>query len=398
MRVILRIVLLVAAAAFLPALAFADPSRTDREIAAVKTVLTQTPVPADIFSATFLQQVPAGQLTPTRDTVTAPLGAFVRVSGADGKYVATYTRGTMNVSIHLDAAGKVDGMFLHQPVVAGGTLDEALLPLRALSGSASYVVLDGGKDVAAYNQDKALSVGSTFKLAALNALKAEIASGKRHWNDVVALSPAWKSLPSGVLQTWPDGSYLTLQTIATEMISVSDNTAADAIVHLVGRDIDRFAGTNAPFLTTREMFLLKMHGNDGLRERYRKGNAAARTAIVKSLDRMPLPHVEQFDISPAYADIEWHYTNRELCRLMDGVRDLPLMGVNPGVASPSQWKRIAYKGGSDGGVISMTTALESSSGKHYCVSATWNDPHAAVNERRFAASYGAAISALASRP
>jgi beta-lactamase class A len=381
--------------ASLPQLAGADTSQTDREIEAVKAVLTQTPVPADLFSSTFLAQVPAAQLTPTRNSLTAPIGTFVRVSGSNGQYVATYTRGTMNVSIHLDSAGKIDAMFLHQPVVTGGTLDEALSPLRSLSGSVSYIVLDGAKDVASYNADKELSVGSTFKLAALNALRSEIADGKRHWNDVVTLSPAWKSLPSGVLQSWPDGSYLTLQTIATEMISISDNTAADAVVHLVGRDIDRFAGNNTPFLTTREMFLLKLRGNDALRERYRNGTATTRASVLKSLDRMPLPSVQQLDMNPAYADIEWHYTNRQLCRMMDGVRDLPFMTVNPGVASPSQWKRIAYKGGSDGGVISMTTALESRSGKRYCVSATWNDTHAEVDESRFAALYGAAIGALA---
>ncbi|MFL9455456.1 serine hydrolase [Tolypothrix bouteillei VB521301_2] len=47
------------------------------------------------------------------------------------------------------------------------------------------------------------------------------------WKDVVQLQPSEKSLPSGMLHTWPDGSYLTVQTLASLMISLSDNTATD---------------------------------------------------------------------------------------------------------------------------------------------------------------------------
>lgn len=397
MRLLLRVFLLTAALLAVP---FAAPAQTqtDREIAAVKAVLTQTPVPADLFSDTFLSQIPATQWPPLRESVTGPLGTFVRASGSNGVYVATYTHGTLKVLIHLDGAGKIDMLILREALVSGGSLDEALGRLRALSGAVSYIVLDGGREIAAYNQGSALAVGSAFKIAALNALRDEIASGKRRWSDVVQLQPAWKSLPSGVLQNWPDGSYLTLQTLATEMISVSDNTAADAVLHIVGRDISRYADSNVPFLTTREMFQLKTSGASAQRERYRNGNVSQRAALLSELDRHALPNVDQLDLKAAYADIEWHYTNRRLCALMAGVRDLPLMSVNPGLASPARWKHIAFKGGSDAGVISMTTALESRGGKRYCVSATWNDPQADVNPAAFTSGYSAAIGALSARP
>ena len=92
----------------------------------------------------------------------------------------------------------------------------------------------------------------------LNALLDEINGGSRHWNDVVPLAQEWKSLPSGVLRMWPAGTPLTLATYAAEMISISDNTAADALVRIVGPTaLKRYAGNNEPFLTTREMFILK---------------------------------------------------------------------------------------------------------------------------------------------
>ncbi len=366
------------------------------EAEAVRAVLTANPVPVDLFAASFLAQVPGGQITAIRDHVTAPLGTFVDVSGANGQYVATYTHGTLKVFIHLDEQGKIDGLLLREPTLSGGNLDDALKGFKGLPGISSYAILKNGHEIAAYNAERALGSGSTFKLAVLNALRQQIASGKHRWSDVVALQSAWKSLPSGVLQAWPNGAPLTLATLATEMISISDNTAADSLIHIVGRDAIRpYGGSNVPFFTTREMFAIKSKKNEALRARYRTGNAPQRAAVLSELDKQPLPDVGQLDQDPSLSDIEWHFTNRQLCALMQGVADLPLMSVNPGVASPSQWKRVAYKGGSDWGVISMTTWLEAKDGAHYCVSASWNDSTAPVVETTFGTLYATVLGALA---
>jgi beta-lactamase class A len=368
------------------------------ELSLVNEVLSAKSVPSDIFASTFLAQIPASQVTQIRDQVTAQLGAFVNATGSNGQYVATFTHGRITVLIHLDASGKIDGLRFTNPVVVGLSLQDALAPFQALPGSISYVIVKNDKEMRAFNQNLALGVGSTFKLAVLNALLREIQSGKRRWSDVVYLKRYWKSLPSGVYQTWPDGIALTLQTLAAEMISVSDNTAADALARIVGRAaIAPFAGRNAPFLTTREMFILKSAEGAALRQRYLSGSPAVRRAVVARVDRLPLPKITDLDTDPALSTIEWHYTNRELCKLMAAVQSLPLMSINPGVASPSQWRHIAYKGGSDWGVISMTTWLVSPAGTQYCVSVSWNDASAPIDETKFAALYQTLLSSAIGR-
>jgi beta-lactamase class A len=366
------------------------------EAQAVRIVLTASPVSADLFAQSFLAQIPISQLTPIRDRMVAQLGTFQSVEGGNGQYTAHFVHGTMVVYIHLDSSGKIDGLRFLSPVIAGGTLQDAAKQLDALPGSVSYLVAANGKDLLASNADKKLGVGSTFKLAVLNALRKQIETGKRRWTDVVDLQPSWKSLPSGVLQSWPDGSPLTVSTLATEMISISDNTAADALIHLVGqKDLASFAYGNEPFLTTRQLFLLKTNGNQALRARYVDGNVRQRAQVLRELDELALPDVAKLDTDPSLNVIEWHFSNRELCSLMRGVHDLPLMSVNPGIASPDRWKHVAYKGGSDWGVISMTTWLQSKNGKSYCVSATWNNGAAAVDETTFSTAYGALIGVLA---
>ena len=88
----------------------------------------------------------------------------------------------------------------------------------------------------------------------LSALRDQINRGSHRWSEVIPLRQAWKSYPSGILQRWPDGTPRTLATDAAEMISISDNTAADALIEIVGANaLKPFAAGNNPFLKTREM-------------------------------------------------------------------------------------------------------------------------------------------------
>ena len=91
------------------------------------------------------------------------------------------------------------------------------------------------------------AVGSAFKLAVLAALKDQVAAGALAWDDVATLEAGHISLPSGILQAWPVGSPLTIHTLASLMISVSDNTATDALIALLGRDlIESYTTLNHP--------------------------------------------------------------------------------------------------------------------------------------------------------
>jgi beta-lactamase class A len=234
---------------------------------------------------------------------------------------------------------------------------------------------------------------------AIVTLKSEISSGKRSWKDVVQLNSSMKSLPSGMLQTWASGSYLTVQSLAALMISISDNTATDTLINLIGRQrIESFSPRNRPFLTTRELFVLKGKENRDLLKRYQTSNQAQRRVILNRLATKPLPDVSDFEgVNPVALDVEWFFTASELCGLISDVADLPLMSINPGVANPKNWQTVAFKGGSEPGVINLTTWLQAKNGKNYCVVATWNNSKAPIEESKFMALYSSIITQLATR-
>ncbi len=180
------------------------------------------------------------------------------------------------------------------------------------------------------------------------------------------------------------------------MISQSDNTAADALHVIVGEAaLKPYRGSNVPFLTTLQLFKLKSDEGLQLLARYRAASdGSARTAIVGELNRLPAPLVAALKLDPQYADVEWQYSVTDLCRLAERVESLPLFSINPGVADAGVWKRVAYKGGSDAGVMNMTTFLTAKNGSTYCVSATENDRRKQIDEKAFAAAYAAVLRQL----
>jgi beta-lactamase class A len=361
---------------------------------AIERLLTTTEVKEEWFTPVFAKQVPPSQVQAIITSLKAELGAYQSVQADGSDYQIVFEKGIVPTKIVLTPDGQIAGLLFQPPLIKAANLEEAIAGFKTLPGQVSLLVVENGSEKAAFNADKPLAVGSTFKLAVLQALQDQIASRKKSWRDVVELQPEWKSLPSGILQNWADGSLLTLQTLASLMISLSDNTATDSLIHLVGRaDIEAISPRNRPFLTTREAFVLKGSQNQDLLKRYRVADTTQRRSLLTEAAKTPLPNVSEFEANPVALDVEWFFTTQELCNLMEQVKDLPLMSINPGVAKAEDWQQVAFKGGSEPGVLNLTTWLKAKNDKTYCVSATWNH-NTPLEEVRFLGLYSGVLEVL----
>ncbi|HEY9829912.1 MAG TPA: serine hydrolase [Stenomitos sp.] len=361
--------------------------------AAIERLFTSKQIQTDWFTPSFLAHIPVSPQQVIESLKTA-LGDYQGVQKIDEDYLVIFERGSVPTKIVLDASGRISGLLFESPRAKVSSLNEAIAQFKTLPGKVSLLVLEDNQERAALNAATPLAVGSAFKLAVLEALKGQIASGKRSWSDIVELQPHWKSLPSGILQNWPDGSRLTVETLAALMISQSDNTATDSLIHWVGKAaIEAVALRNRPFLTTRELFLLKSVQNEALLKRYRAGNEAQRRIVLDEVNQLPPPELTAFGSSPNALDVEWFFTSQELCSLIENVADLPLMSINPGVASAKDWQRVAFKGGSEPGVLNLTTWLLGKTGKRFCVAATWNNGES-LDEAGFMSLYGGVLEIL----
>jgi beta-lactamase class A len=373
--------------------------------AALVRVLTAPQEQTAWFAPAFLARVSVPQVQALVQSVKAQLGPYQSVTPqADGSYLVGFQRGTIRARIHLDGQGRIDGLLFSNLQFISVSRSAALQGLQRLPGQVSLLVLANGTPLLSVAPSVApgrlLAVGSAFKLAVLAALQQRINTGQLSWTQQVTLRAQDKSLPSGVLQTRPDGSRYTVADLARYMIAISDNTAADLLIHLVGRAaIAPFIPErDRPILTTRELFVLKDPANKGLRERYlAAARPAARLAILAQVDQLPLPSlrvlVPLLVKGPVAPRIEWFFSVRQLCGLMARVQRLPQMSINPGVANPAEWTHVAFKGGSESGVINLTTMATAHNGVTYCVSATWNNT-ALLDAGRFEALYSSVLQSL----
>ena len=426
-----RLLVLAAAASFLAparsavrlggdlaAQSAADSTPVQRRLTQVAALFNGAALDADtIFAKAFLAQVPAARFLNTFTLLSAETGRVVRIEITDstsGDTVPTRARFvmskpfTMPVTIQIGAAPPhlITGLLLGAPTAVATGMGDIENKLLALHGDVSFLAsrVDGDRlvPVAQVDSGRALAIGSAFKLSVLAQLVRSVAGGQHHWTDVVRLDSTRRSLPSGMTQAWPAGAPVTLQTLATLMISQSDNTAADALLYVLGREnvegVQRVSGNvhaerNVPFLTTREMFLLKSKRDSSLAAEYETGGTAARRQIVARLDAMPQPDVKpDFSAGPVAIDsIEWFASAADLSRTMLWLRDhtsspatapgRAILAVNPGLSiSADEWPYIGFKGGSEPGVLDLTLLLRNRSGTWYVVSAAWNDPKAAVDQ------------------
>lgn len=373
---------------------FTQPVSSMTPKSALERLFNATSIEAEWFAPTFLAQVPIAQVQQIIASIKAELRTYQGVESEGEDYRIVFKRGFVPTKISLNANGQISGLFFQPARLKVGQLSDIVAAFKALPGQVSLLVLEDGTERIAFHAHQPLAVGSTFKLAVLATLIQQIQSGQHSWEEVVSLQGQWKSLPSGVLQTWPDASLLTVQSLAALMISQSDNTATDHLMHLVGREaIEAVTLRNRPFLSTREAFVLKSRKNFDLLQQYRLGDEAARRQLLQTLVQKPLPTADEFTAEPVALDVEWFFTTTELCNLMAQVKDLPLMSINPGVAQPQHWQQVAYKGGSEAGVLNLTTGLKAKDGKQYCVSATWNNT-AILDESRFFTLYTSLLELL----
>ncbi|MCH1928006.1 class A beta-lactamase-related serine hydrolase, partial [Shewanella sp. C31] len=80
---------------------------------------------------------------------------------------------------------------------------------------------------------------------------------------------------------------------------VSDNTATDALIALLGRErLEALAPHHRPFLTTREAFGLAARGNRDLLGAFREGNREVKRQVLEALAGRGLPQVADLPVDP----------------------------------------------------------------------------------------------------
>lgn len=408
-------VLVIAAVLALSAPAVAqvpDGTVATRAQDAVDALRGAKPLP-QVFAPDFLAAIPEPQVKALLAQLEAQGGGLQGVDevrdGGDGSgtFLLHFERavGPAQIQLETTAPYRIRGFRITGLTMVDDGPAKILQDFTALPGNAAFGLFalqdDGPHPILTSRPAEALAVGSAFKLYVLSALAREVVAGRRSWADVVPLTA--RSLPSGTMHDWPQGAPVTLHTLASMMISISDNSATDALIDLLGRDAvetemrasghDRPA-LNTPFLTTREVFLLKS-GPDGELYTYAHGGEQERREMIAAMaGQQPDAQALQsaFTGGPRALDVEWFASAQDLARIMDRLRQmedktaLAILGINPalGAGGIDPWAYAGFKGGSEPGVLNLTWLLQDKAGRWFVLAMTWNNPVADVDAPTFA--------------
>jgi beta-lactamase class A len=387
----------------------ADPALKERAEEVIRLFKGEVAA-QDIFSPTFLKAVPADQLRGLTTTLTAQFGPVIGLERLTpkaqfgGEIAIRFERaiGTGGIAVDPEEPHKIGGLLLQKFEPIDDSIAKIKAELEALPGEVGvyFGPLDGNNPRLALNADKQMAIGSAFKVYILSALTRKIQSGGANWDDVIPITT--RSFPSGMMQDWPDPAPVTLQTMATMMIAISDNTATDSLLDYLGqeaviREVRASGHTqpdlNVPFLQTKQLFTMKAAG-DELLNRYRAADTAGKYAILDSVkDSKATPQTidAAFANGPYALDLEWFASAQDLRRMMDRLpkggdgMQMKIMSVNPSVPDSAYdtYPRVYYKGGSEPGVLNFTWLLYDKSATPHVLAMSWTNPDAVLVETAF---------------
>ncbi len=369
-------------------------------------------IPADRFFATsFLNEIPASQIAEIARQLEEQHGklnglAATRPDGpANGEVDINYQRAvvTMQLVVGQQVPSMVIGLLVTKVAVRGDGWQVLEREFRSLPGQSTLYVANIGDQIdplIALNGSEQFAIGSTFKLWLLAEAARQVKAGKRRWSDVIPLGAP--SFPSGIAQDWPKAAPLTLHTLATLVISISDNTATDTLMDALGRSaIDQFVldaghaspGTTLPLLKTVEAFWLKTASAAAGRAIWINGTLKDRRALINGMNaRIERIDRTTFGDKPAFIkEVEWFASGEDLARLFAAIlateseEAFDILAVTRPLpkATQDRFRYVGYKGGSEPGVMSMSFLLQRKDGSWLTVTGSWNNPNAAVNERQF---------------
>lgn len=364
------------------------------------------------FDSAFLAQVSTTELNQALESLGPPGSAIRLVSLSEVKVsslvgLVEVGPNDYSVDLALDATGLIAGLFF-KPVAAfvPKTWSQLERQLATVAPEVSFLAAKVNANgtcspVHSLSPDSPRPLGSMFKLFVLGALANAVREHRISWNQQLTLTAAIKVGGSGTLQNAAAGTKLTVDQVALEMISVSDNTAADMLLRLVTRsavenqvrDWSSHASLDVPFLTVSELFALKYNDFPFLAERYLSLSSAERARfLVSTVDKIP-SSAERSASSPRdIGSIEWFASAGDICRALAGLATLesePGLGPidkvlstnNGGIAlSARTWPRIWFKGGSEPGVLTLGYLARDSRGQSFVVVVLSEDTKRPVQE------------------
>lgn len=286
------------------------------------------------------------------------------------------------------------------PEPATGNVEKAArAALETLPGKTAFVFAEitdeGPKPLFGVRADEDFAVGSSFKLWIFGTLADQVNTAHERLENTMLLERELQGPPHSEMAEWPVGSPVTLYTLALKMISISDNTATDHLIYLLGRRAiehqmsvmgDTKPQLNLPLLTTREMAMLRDKSAGMPAREYNKLDEAGKRKFLAEHFSGTVDYDKLDFDTAAYDQAEWYAAPMDMARAMEWIyrhttADKPahlmraILAIDPKLDyDRAKWKFVGFKGGSEAQLLAGNWLLESAAGKWYTFHVFYNNP------------------------
>lgn len=275
------------------------------------------------------------------------------------------------------------------------------------------------KPVNAVDATRPLAIGPSSRAFVLGGLAQQVNDHAATWSDLLAVRDDWKSSPMSTIGQTTAGSEFSLEKYAREMIAADDNSAADHLLHRLGREVVEAYLTKSgvadpspdvPFLSSREEIILAATGNETLAGAYAAADAAGRRLMLTTkVANTALPTIPSSTIPSRLNEIGWFASATDMCYAMLKLRDfaaegrgpiLDILAARPGLlAEAATWPYVGLIGGTQPGISQSSWLLRRSDQRWFVLTVTLNDPRDALPDAGAALGLAqAALDLLAEAP
>ena len=276
------------------------------------------------------------------------------------------------------------------PVKSWEALDRRLREAGSEVGFLAAEIVDGRcRPVHALGPDTPLSLASASKLYVLGAAADAVEAGRMRWDTAIEIRDDARVHSSKHTDAIEAGRRLTLEDLARHMIESVDNTAGDLVLDAVGREAVEAAQAemgmaeperNLPFLTMRELSLIKWGRPPLVDEFVALDEVGRRRLLGERLADRPaqVGDVEQVHHPLAVDTVEWFASASDLCRAhlalqAKGETVRGILGDNPRIPLGPDAAYVAYRGGSEPGVLAGSWYIEHEDGRRFAISLLLRD-------------------------
>lgn len=366
------------------------------------------------FAPDFLSYVPADQLISLFQNYLAPNGPMnvarfeggVTDSRANALLSTPAGAWRVTLSIEPGEPHRIDNLFFEpapapltmvDPPRSWGTLTSQIERLAPeVSFVAGEVVGGACVPIKTVDSDNSLAIASAFKLYVLGELARQVRAGLASWDEPLAVSPSYVSLPNGLMRQEAPGTEFPLSYYAEQMISQSDNTATDHLIGRLGRENVEVAfsdmghavpARNVPLLLTREWFAMRMRFSSTGIDRYVSSDVQSRRQFLTEFVDPEADTLYEGEPWPGPLEshrIEWFASASDLCRAMAHLKTvgeqpgmqpvLNALSLEPGQElSADDWTYVGYKGGFETGIRADVWLLQRQDGRWFVLASILNN-------------------------